>query len=236
VVGGVLSGLLDIYGYQNTPANHKIITGFIKIYCNFQAVINDNEHDTLTGLLNRKTLDHQISELFVHTSDSQVESNVPENDRSSTKSDLNHWVGMLDIDHFKSINDSFGHIYGDEVLLIFSELMQKTFRDSDLLFRYGGEEFVVVLQSGTKEDIINVFNNFRTKLESHHFPQVGQVTVSIGIVKLNAEEHTTTVLGHADKALYFSKENGRNQVNDYHDLINQDKLKTNQINNDIELF
>ena len=67
------------------------------------------------------------------------------NERREEKVDVNNWIGILDIDHFKSINDNYGHVYGDEVLLLFSDLMKKTFRGNDLLFRYGGEEFVVVL-------------------------------------------------------------------------------------------
>ena len=94
----------------------------------------------------------------------------------------------------------------------------------------------MVLTSGTDFNAFKVFDHFRQKLEEYIFPQVGKITVSIGIVKISEKENPTTVLEHADKALYYSKEHGRNQVSDYHELIDQGKLTTKTINNDIELF
>ena len=231
-----VSGVFDIYGHTMSEYSEKLITGFISIYSNFQSIITDNEHDTLTGLLNRKTFDVKISELLLLDSHRETHNHPEMPDRRNHNQNLCHWVALLDIDHFKSINDNFGHVYGDEVLLVFAKLMQSTFRSSDLLFRYGGEEFVVVISTSDDADIHQIFDDFRKKLETSDFGQVGKVTVSIGTVKINKNEHTTTVLEYADKALYFSKDNGRNQVNDYHSLIKAGKLTTKTIKDDIELF
>ena len=235
-VNNVVIGIMDLYGYDSSVNTDKLINGFLRIYSNFLAIINDNEHDILTGLLNRKTFDAQLSLLL---STPVVEKNITsstESERRTDKDDTCHWIGILDIDHFKNINDNFGHIYGDEVLLLFANLMEKTFRNSDLLFRYGGEEFVVVLSPATESDARMVFERFRKKLELFDFPQVGKITVSIGMVNIHSQEHPTTLLEHADQSLYYAKEHGRNQVCNYNELIKAGELKVRQIENDIDLF
>ena len=236
IVNNIVSGILDIYGHNSTTNTEKLISGFIRIYSNFQAIINDNEHDTLTGLLNRKTFDIQLSELLSSSAPEKNNVLCTGEERRRLKTDTHHWVGILDIDHFKAINDNFGHIYGDEVLLLFADLMKKTFRSYDLLFRYGGEEFVVVLASAHDSDAFMVLDRFRQRLELYDFPQVGRVTVSTGMVKINSQEHPTTVLEHADKALYYAKNHGRNQVRDYHELIKEGRLKEQHIKSNIEIF
>ena len=236
IVNQRVISVLDIYGYDKTKSTDKLISGFIRIFSNFQGIISDNEHDTLTGLLNRKTFDAQLAELLLNSKKDKVTLASSDEERRSANSDTSHWVGILDIDNFKSINDNYGHVYGDEVLLLFSDLMNKTFRDSDLLFRYGGEEFVVVLTLATDVNAIMAFERFRQKLELFDFPQVGQVTVSIGIVKISAGDHPTSLLEHADMALYYAKENGRNQLHDYHELLKFGYLDEKQIEDDIELF
>lgn len=236
IVNNTLSGVLDIYTQHSATETGKIIEGFIRIYSNFQSIINDNEHDTLTGLLNRKTFDAQLSGLLSDASTEKKGLTCTGVERRTSKTASSHWVGLLDIDHFKSINDNFGHVYGDEVLLLFSDLMRKVFRNGDLLFRYGGEEFVVVLTPASDSDAFNTFDRFRQVLERFDFPQVGRVTVSAGMVKVGAQEHPATVLEHADKALYYSKDHGRNQVSNYHDLVQSGELKERYIEGDIELF
>jgi len=234
IVNNDVTGILDVYGHDTTSNSETLIKGFVQIYSNFLAIIADNEHDTLTGLLNRKTFDAQLSELILDIDNKSVPFSYKE--RRTEKKDRHHWVGILDIDRFKSINDNFGHVYGDEVLLIFSDLMKKSFRANDLLFRYGGEEFVVVLAPTTESDAFIVFERFRQILESFTFPQVGKVTVSIGMVSINKQEHTTTLLEHADQALYYAKEHGRNQVCNYHELTKAGLVTSRDIQSDIELF
>ncbi len=226
--------LVAFFNLHLTTNTEKLINGFLRIYSNFLNVLDESEHDTLTNLLNRKTLDTQLTQLLADIHASRYESTSDE--RREAKHDSHYWVGILDIDHFKDINDEFGHIYGDEVLLLFSDLMKKSFRQSDLLFRYGGEEFVVVLAPTTYEDAMLIFRRFAELLNNTPFPQVGKVTASIGVVKVELQLHTSTVLEHADKALYYAKEHGRNQVQNYNDLIASGEIKERQFDTDIELF
>ena len=236
IVDNAVLGVLDIYGYHNSRNTDKLVNGFISLYSNFLTIINDSERDALTGLLNRRTFDIQLSELILASTTDVDNSPGSETERRSVSAGTHHWVGILDIDHFKSINDNFGHVYGDEVLLLFANLMKETFRGRDLLFRYGGEEFVVVLTAANDLEAHMAFERFRKKLELYDFPQVGRVTVSAGIVSIDTVEHQATLLEHADKALYYAKEHGRNQIRSYNELISDGKLQEHTIESDVELF
>lgn len=236
VLNDEVISLLDIATEAFNEYEDSLIKGFIDIYQNFLEVIYDNEHDTLTGLLNRKTFDEKLSIILTQDAKNSIEISTQENNQRNQQSTCKHFIGVLDIDHFKRINDGFGHIYGDEVLLLFSNLMKKIFRQSDILFRFGGEEFIVFLLNTTHEDAINTFNRFRDELEKFEFSQIGQITVSIGVSQVDANLHSTHLIEQADQALYYAKAHGRNQVCDYHQLIKEGKLSSREISDDIDLF
>ena len=99
------------------------------------------------------------------------------------------------------------------------ELMRKTFRGGDRLFRFGGEEFVVILNAADEPLAAASFNRFRLSVERHEFPQVGKVTCSVGFTRVTDRDVPTDVVGRADEALYYAKENGRNQVWCYERLV-----------------
>jgi len=121
-------------------------------------------------------------------------------------------------------------------LLLFAGILKKVFRNSDMLYRFGGEEFVVFLHNTTEEDAILTFERFRQNLEHYKFPQVGVVTVSIGMTKIDPDCHSSSLLEQADRALYFAKENGRNQIQNYNHLIETGKLSEISTNQPIDLF
>lgn len=230
------SGVLVIYGHRYTENSETLIRGFLRIHSNFLGILSDNERDTLTGLLNRKTFNANISELISAAMPESDTSSPQGTERRDASGDTSYWLGMLDIDHFKSINDSYGHVYGDEVLLLFSDLMKKIFRSSDLLFRYGGEEFVVVLSPATESDAYTVFERFRQSVELFDFPQVGRVTVSAGMVRISPQEYSLSVVERADQALYYAKQHGRNKICNYQRLVDAGVLKERRTDSDIELF
>jgi len=119
---------------------------------------------------------------------------------------------MVDIDHFKSINDTFGHQTGDGVLQKVAQVVQTTARDGDLVCRYGGEEFVVLLPHIDIDDAERAAERFREALESTSFPNL-RVTASLGVSALSLGAHDPqALLEQADKCLYVAKRNGRNQV------------------------
>ncbi len=179
------------------------------VYRNLVILHDTKERDMLTKLPNRQSLDARLLQVCEHYSDYHVM------DIAEEKSS---WIAILDIDHFKRVNDTFGHLYGDEVLLIFSQLMGKCFRYNDFLFRFGGEEFVVILNLAGQETAIEAFNRFRQAIADYNFPTVGRVTVSIGVTRVDGVSMPTTQLDHADKALCYAKDNGRNRVVLYEDI------------------
>ena len=199
-----------------------VITGIFNVYQNYQSLLDYSERDALTGLFNRKTFDDQFAR---HAG---IESGAPEGDRQQ-------WLAVIDIDHFKQVNDRFGHLYGDEVLILMANILRSSFRSHDRIFRFGGEEFVVLLRSTSLETAHKVFNRFRQAVEEYNFPQVGRITASVGFVS-TAANTPVEILGQADQALYFAKENGRNQVRFYDDLVASGDLQARISNEDIELF
>ena len=126
---------------------------------------------------------------------------------------------MVDVDHFKTVNDKFGHLYGDEVLILIANLLQSSFRSQDRVFRFGGEEFVVLLRSTTLENAQKIIDRFRTNVETYEFPQVG---TGDGQRRLRQHQRLRVAgdhLGRADQALYYAKSHGRNQACHYDQLV-----------------
>jgi diguanylate cyclase (GGDEF)-like protein len=146
------------------------------------------------------------------------------------------WLAVVDVDHFKLVNDKFGHLYGDEVLILIANLLTSSFRAQDRVFRFGGEEFVVLLRSTTLTNAQKIIDRFRTNVESHDFPQVGKVTVSVGFVSISAFEAPVIILGRADQALYYAKSHGRNLACHYDELVNGGLLHTIESNDTAEFF
>ncbi len=225
-----LIGFLMVKCVSLVQRDQDMANGFLRIYHNYQQLIDANEHDVLTGLLNRKSFDVKIMTVL----SAQRSQQQRKSDNATNKE--THCLAMLDIDHFKKVNDTFGHLHGDEVLLLFSRLMTKTFRTDDQLYRYGGEEFVVFLKNVDIVTGLSVLERFRAKVEAFIIPQVGTITVSIGVVEVNQQDLPTTVVEQADKALYYAKDHGRNQVFAYEILLEQGKVAYILTSGDVELF
>lgn len=202
----------------------ELVEQCLQMFYHYASLIIENERDALTGLLNRKTFDQCVSKILLN--DYKPEYRFP----------LHHYLVIFDIDFFKRINDTYGHLIGDEVLLLLSRLMQASFRDGDLLFRFGGEEFVGVFSCADEQGIVQLLDRFKDTLAAYVFPQVGQVTISIGCAKMALNVLPNTVLEHADEALYFAKEHGRNQICYYEKLLTQGLLKDSIVTGEIELF
>ncbi|MDB5991173.1 MAG: hypothetical protein JWQ10_2576 [Herbaspirillum sp.] len=222
---------------QSAPITKQIVAvldGLLQVYRNFQNILDYSERDTLTGLLNRKTFDSNLSKVLnFRDIDSSCK---PAVDRRHQDAQKQHWLAVIDIDHFKRINDKFGHLYGDEVLILIANLMLSSFRTADRIFRFGGEEFVVLLRSTTLEEAHMVAERFRASVEGHTFPQVGNVTVSIGFAGIHASDSPVDILGHADQALYYAKNNGRNLVIHYEALLESGVLQKEIATNSVEFF
>ncbi|MCI5223650.1 MAG: diguanylate cyclase [Candidatus Electrothrix sp. AR4] len=158
-------------------------------------------HDDLTGLYNRRQLVTSLNQEF----------------SLCQRHNSNLSLMMLDLDHFKEINDTFGHEFGDYVLKVFADILLSSIRKSDLVFRFGGEEFIILLPQTTQEGAAATAEKIR-HLCAEKLIQDGtyaaKITVSIGVssYKKNLQQTPECMIAYADKALYQAKENGRNQV------------------------
>lgn len=119
---------------------------------------------------------------------------------------------MLDIDHFKQVNDRFGHGIGDQVLTGVVECVSSSLRDTDLLARWGGEEFIILCRNTALEQAVLLAERLRSTLAKLHFAKAGQVTASFGVCQYHQQEEQSDALNRVDHYLYKAKEGGRNRV------------------------
>ncbi|MDD3325885.1 MAG: GGDEF domain-containing protein [Zoogloea sp.] len=209
--------------------------GFLGLYRNYLNLLDYSERDTLTGLRNRKTFDENISKILGNIS--RPGGDDADQHRRRPDDGLQHWLAVVDVDHFKRVNDQFGHLYGDEVLLLLARIMRQSFRQQDKLFRFGGEEFVVVLRAATGAEVHRALERFRQAVEGYAFPQIGQVTASIGYTLIKPDDTIPDIVGRADDALYVAKESGRNQLANYETLLAEGRIAVReQPSSDIEFF
>jgi diguanylate cyclase (GGDEF)-like protein len=217
-------GMLEIEGRASLQERDaQLVAGILRIVRNHLALLDYGESDTLTGLLNRKTFESRFDKL--RTGSGVVLQEEPS------------WLGLVDIDRFKSINDNYGHLFGDEVLLLVARLLKQAFRGGDQLFRFGGEEFVIVLDRASTPGAQIAFNRLRTLVDEFRFPQVGKVTISLGYTRVDAQDTPSICVARADAALYYAKHHGRNNVQSYEALIASGELKAKKQDvDDVELF
>ncbi|MDP2809483.1 MAG: GGDEF domain-containing protein [Rhodocyclaceae bacterium] len=227
----ITSHASKVLGYllvQRTPElsadEQALMADLFRVYDNYLAVLRDSQLDRLTGLLNRRTFDDQLDRALGLIRRAYEKSDSERTKRKVGEGHGCFFMGEIDIDHFKNVNDRFGHLYGDEVLVVLARILQSTFRKTDLIYRFGGEEFVVIVYVDDRNDAEMTFERLRRSIENHAFPQVGTVTVSIGITEIKDTSIPVELLGRADQALYYAKTHGRNQVSFYEALVANGKI------------
>lgn len=158
-----------------------------------------SDTDSLTGLPNRGAYDKRLEEEF----------------KRWLRRPEPMCIAVLDIDHFKKINDQYGHRVGDKTLQIVAQTMRKTLRATDYLARYGGEEFVCLLLNTDAKEVMTPLEKVRKAIENIPFKIKNErlnITISIGVTMLLATDNSHTVFDRADKALYEAKDTGRNKI------------------------
>jgi len=234
--GEIVVGFLVIAFSSGKKLNEKVIDGFLCVYANYHDLLVDNQHDTLTGLLNRKTFEERLYHFMEVQSKSPTTREPDGSKRSMPEPSWGFWLGIFDIDNFKRINDSFGHIYGDDVLISLAGIVRRSFRPMDIKLRFGGEEFVVVIRARCYADAKKVFERFRQNVEKHDFGLAGTVTVSIGLKTIEPHEVVSQLVGRADQALYHAKRTGKNRLCVYEELVEQGIIATDIHYGDVVLF
>ena len=207
IVEGLNAGANDyiVKPYDNDELKARINVGkrMVEIQSELEnaksALIHEAMHDSLTGIFNRKAILDLLKKELSRT--------------SRTNGVLG--LGMCDLDHFKRINDKYGHQTGDEVLKGFTQIVNENLRDYDLIGRYGGEEFLIVLPScGDSKEIMDFNRICKVVADSQIKTRSGDIsiTVSIGVTQSNGNESLDEILTKADNALYKAKDRGRNCI------------------------
>ena len=163
--------------------------------------------DELSGLLNRRE--------FLNSCQSYLDLNGSNEEP--------HYLIMFDIDYFKQINDTYGHIAGDHVIESFGSLIRQNFRTNDLIGRLGGEEFAVFMEAENIDSAYLKAENFRQAVEEWKIPfeeNILKIAISIGIAEAKNSDRINDLINKADKALYVSKNSGRNKTNIYEKTLN----------------
>ncbi|WP_428419911.1 GGDEF domain-containing protein [Methylibium sp.] len=239
-VGNERFGLVEVLAEHPLDAEQmRFVDAVLKIYRNQIGLLDYSERDTLTGLLNRKTFDEQFNKCLQECAGAALPFPLPGGDvpERRARSLLRYWLGVIDIDHFKRVNDGFGHLIGDEVLLLMARILRGAFRHGDRLYRFGGEEFVVVLRADSRVHAALAFERFRSRMETFRFPQVGTVTASIGMTELRVMDTPSAAFERADRAVYHAKDNGRNQLQCHDQLVESGTLvESSDKTGEIELF
>ena len=179
------------------------LTGVVAIYTDIserkrmeQKLQNMASTDQLTGAFNRykflECLDHEM--------------------KRSKRSKSPFSLLMLDIDHFKEVNDTWGHSIGDRVLKELVQTIAENLREVDILTRWGGEEFIVLTPDTDRQGGLVVAERLREAVSEHVFPKVGSVSISLGLAQHEEKDTADSLISRADRQMYLAKEKGRNRV------------------------
>jgi diguanylate cyclase (GGDEF)-like protein len=155
--------------------------------------------DSLTGLPNRRGFDQLATQAIADARREQTALSAM----------------LLDLDHFKRLNDTHGHLAGDEVLTGFADDVRRCLRENDIICRWGGEEFIILLKDTNTTGARRVAEKIRLLAEQHTYVFAGvalQVTVSLGLTELHTSDNLQSLIARADQALYSAKQSGRNRV------------------------
>ncbi|WP_022850429.1 GGDEF domain-containing response regulator [Limisalsivibrio acetivorans] len=152
--------------------------------------------DHLTGIYNRKKFYDELSKEIDRVNRYQQKLSVI----------------MFDVDHFKSVNDTYGHQVGDKVLQDISQIVRRAIRKTDVFARYGGEEFTLLMPGTHEQGAVDIAERLRREIEEYRFAHGGGVTCSFGVAEIDHNDDSDTFVKKADVALYNAKENGRNRV------------------------
>jgi diguanylate cyclase (GGDEF)-like protein len=152
--------------------------------------------DRLTGLYNRTKLDEILQEEL----------------QRSQRYHQTFGLVILDFDYFKEVNDTYGHQVGDLTLKEIAKLLTEHLRTTDTAIRWGGEEFIIIYLNTDKEEVLQLADDLRQKIEHHPFETVGKRTASFGVTLWQEDDTMDTIIQRADKGLYNAKEQGRNRI------------------------
>jgi diguanylate cyclase (GGDEF)-like protein len=192
----IVGGTMMLFKIDTSVLETAQLIRYIVIFTDISSIMTQSNTDALTGIANR-THFNLIYEHALHTTQREHE-------------ELS--IIFFDIDYFKNVNDSFGHLVGDDVLRHMANLVKNTLRKSDMLARWGGEEFIILLLNTPLNSAVSVAEALRELVEKEPFEIAGHITCSFGVSALRSNEQGSELLQRVDALLYQAKNSGRNRV------------------------
>ncbi len=195
----VILGRLVFLSAQSASMRNRLHESRSKLAVSMEHARELASHDELTQVLNRRA----------------IMARLEEERASAARTGQEFCVALLDLDHFKVVNDTHGHRAGDELLQAFVKNVRATMRETDILGRYGGEEFLMILTDTALDGAPRALERVRSAVEAADYSRIAAgltLTVSVGVARWQRGEESVAVLGRADAALYRAKANGRNRV------------------------
>ncbi|MCU4675771.1 GGDEF domain-containing protein [Catenovulum sp. 2E275] len=203
-------------GLENADISRiNIFNTLITIWTNQLSVLYFYQRDNLTGLFTPSIFSDAVNGNTFYSDQSLEDDSiikVEQDRRDDLHLPSSHAVVLIDIDDFKRVNERFGHSIGDEVLIKLARLMEISFRESDLICRFNGEQFAVLIRYVSKRSAEDILERFRLRVSESNFPRIETITVSIGYTMTLPGILTSELIDRATRSLNHAKESGKNCI------------------------
>lgn len=219
------AGVLELH--SSAPLSDDSLTlidALRQIYRNMYTLLEFSDRDALTGLLSRKSLDDAFYSAVLEDLDelSDVKGHrlaTTQGDERRHRVPANYWLGSATIDNYALIGERRGAAVAEEVLQRVARLMAATFRTYDLLYRFDGDHFAVLMHCPDEALVLSAFDRFRANVENYRFGAAGRVTVSCGFTGVRADDSPASALANSDRAVDFARRSGGNKACSYLGLV-----------------
>ena len=220
-------GVVEIHsGAVLKPEQQATTDALLHVFRNMYRLLAYSDRDALTGLLNRKALDDTfysaVLEELGESIQAQQAAPAPTDASGQERRHRvppNYWLGSVSVDGFDQINDKYGNLVAEDVLLLVARIMRNTFRTYDRLYRLGGDKFAVLMHCPEEALVLAAFERFRVNVEKFKTAQVGSVTICAGFSRVSAEDSPDSTLARAERAVDFCQSSGANQVASHGELV-----------------
>jgi len=228
-------GVVEVH--SGSPLTHEqvlTIGAMLHVFRNMYNLLAYSDRDALTGLLNRKSLDdtfysavlEELEEGDAARSQALAAPVEPGKERRH-RVPPNYWLGTVRVDNFDAISDKYGHLLGEEVLLLVARIMSNTFRTYDRIYHFTADQFAVLMHCPDEALVLAAFERFRGNMEKFNFPQVGRVTASAGFTRISADDSPESALMRVNRVVsHVQTHQGHNKVFSYGELVRKGVFDT----------
>ncbi len=236
-------GVVEVHsGYALNDEQMLTIGAMLHVFRNMYNLLAYSDRDALTGLLNRKSLDDTFYSAVLEElnegklANAELAATVEPGQERRHRVPPNYWLGSVRVDNFSILSDKNGHLIAEEVLLLVARIMNNTFRTYDRIYRFGNEQFAVLMHCPDEALVLAAFERFRVNMEKFNFPQVGRVTASAGFTRISADDSPDTALERAERVVDYAQHHGHNKVFSHADLVRKGFFGDVAKTGDVDLF